>query len=150
MTKSVRIVRVPLLERVVLAELSDRWGLSEDDTLARIIREAAKYEIAPGQPELLSFSEALKAMIYCENRVDELAQRDLELERIILDGPEYGYAVDDQVEEQVQVQERLRFYRRLVNFLTQIVNDHMAGFPFPGEAGVDGAEPGQQPAEATG
>ena len=42
---SLRIVRVPLLERVVLEELAERWKISPDETLAKLIREAARREV---------------------------------------------------------------------------------------------------------
>jgi hypothetical protein len=42
---NLRIVRIPLLERVVLEELADRWHVTADEALARLIREAAQEEV---------------------------------------------------------------------------------------------------------
>jgi len=43
---NLRIVRIPILERVVLEELADRWQITSDEALARLIRQAAQDEIA--------------------------------------------------------------------------------------------------------
>ncbi len=47
---NLRIVRVPLLERVVLEELAIRWEITADEALARLIRRAARQEVV-GQPK---------------------------------------------------------------------------------------------------
>jgi len=38
-------VRVPLLERLALLELADTRGISEEEALSQVIREAVKREI---------------------------------------------------------------------------------------------------------
>jgi len=38
-------VRVPPVERLILADLAARWGQSDEDALVRIIREAAQREL---------------------------------------------------------------------------------------------------------
>ena len=38
-------VKIPLLERVVLEELADRWQISADKALTKIIRDAALQEV---------------------------------------------------------------------------------------------------------
>ena len=42
---NLRTVRVPLLERVVLEELANRWEVSTDEALGRLIRQAARQEV---------------------------------------------------------------------------------------------------------
>ena len=46
MSVSWQKLRVPLMERLALADLAQRWGESEEETLARIIREAVRRECA--------------------------------------------------------------------------------------------------------
>jgi len=65
----------------------------------------------------LPFSEALKALIYCENRVDELAHREAALTRMIEEARQHVYATDDHKREKRVVRERLCFYKRLVAYL---------------------------------
>lgn len=42
---NLRIVRIPLLERVVLEELAERWHVTANEALALLIRRAAREEV---------------------------------------------------------------------------------------------------------
>jgi hypothetical protein len=42
-------VRIPLLERAVLQELSERWNTTPDQAVARMIKDAARAEVI-GEP----------------------------------------------------------------------------------------------------
>lgn len=46
---NLRLVRIPLLERVVLEELATRWQVTADEALARLIRQAAQEEMMSQQ-----------------------------------------------------------------------------------------------------
>ena len=46
MTASWQKIRLPILERLAVADLADRLGKSEEDILIQLIRDAVKREIA--------------------------------------------------------------------------------------------------------
>lgn len=51
MTKNSRIVRIPILERVVLEGLAERWQVTADEALTLLIRQAAWREVTRQQPQ---------------------------------------------------------------------------------------------------
>lgn len=42
---SLHSVKIPLLERAVLQELSERWDTTPDEAVARMIKDAARAEV---------------------------------------------------------------------------------------------------------
>ena len=47
---NLRIVRIPLLERVILEQLADQWQVSVDEALAQLIRQAARQQVIQHLP----------------------------------------------------------------------------------------------------
>jgi hypothetical protein len=42
---NLKIVRIPLLERVVLEELANRWQMTTNEAVTKLIRQAAQREV---------------------------------------------------------------------------------------------------------
>lgn len=42
---NLRIIRIPILERVVLEDLATKWHVTADQAVVKLIRQAAKKEV---------------------------------------------------------------------------------------------------------
>jgi hypothetical protein len=58
MSVSWQKLRVPLMERLALADMAERLGKSEEDTLKLIIREAVKRDLASDKPRSQAVPDA--------------------------------------------------------------------------------------------